>query len=153
GLSASGLHRVSSHVNWDDVPDEFGFNDDDFSLLSGKKFEYSDQLTQAMPPNGSVKVVAERGLIKITPSADDQVHLSVRRVVYADDQAQADKYKNAISPQITVEGSILNLDFSRRGDGKGRTDLEVAVPKNVPVDLMTVRGDIDVRDREAYVKA
>jgi hypothetical protein len=80
--------------------------------------------------------------------------VTVRKVVYADDQAQADKYKESIAPRISTDGSILNLDFSRHGDWKGgKTDLEVAVPKNVPVDLMTLRGDIDVRDREAYVKA
>jgi hypothetical protein len=155
GLGATGIHRASSHVNWDEVRDEFEIDDDEgFSAMFGKKFEYSDQLTQAMPANGTVKVVVERGLIKVTPSNDNQVHVTVRKVVYADDQAQADKYKDSIAPRISTDGSVLNLDFSRHGDWKGgKTDLEVAVPKNVPVDLMTLRGDIDVRDREAYVKA
>ena len=155
GLSATGIHRASSHVNWDEFRDEFEIDDDEgFSQIFGKKFEYSDQLTQEISSNGSVKVVAERGMIKVTPSADNQVHVTVRKVVYADDQVQADKYKEAIAPRISRDGSMLNLDFSRHGDWKGgKTDLEVAVPKNVPVDLMTLRGDIDVRDREAYVKA
>ena len=155
GLSATGVHRASSHVNWDEFRDEFEINDDDgFSSIFGKKFEYTDQLTQALPANGTVKVVCERGNIKITPSADAQVHVKVNKVVYADDQNQADKYKESIAPRINTDGTILNLDFSRHGDWKGgKTDLEVAVPKNVPVDLMTLRGDVDVRDREAYVKA
>ena len=154
GLGATGIHRVSSHVNWDDVPEEFGINDDDgFALFMGKKFEYTDQMVQAIPANGTVKVICERGSIKITPSADNQAHVIVHKVVYADDQAAADKYKEVIAPRITTDGATLNLDFSRHGDWKGgRTDLEVAVPKNVPLDLMTLRGDIDVRDRDAYVK-
>ncbi|HWK30588.1 MAG TPA: DUF4097 family beta strand repeat-containing protein [Terriglobales bacterium] len=155
GLGATGIHRVSSHVNWDDVPEEFGINDDDgFALFMGKKFEYTDQLAQAIPTNGTVKVICERGSIKITPSADNQAHVTVHKVLYADDQAAADKYKEVIAPRIRTDGTTLNLDFSRHGDWKGgRTDLEVAVPKNIPIDLMTLRGDIDVRDRDAYVKA
>ena len=155
GLGATGANRISAHVNWDDVPDEFGINDDDsFAFFLGKKFEYTDQLAQAVPANGTVKVICERGSIKITPSTDNQAHVTVRKVVYADDQAAADKYKEVIAPRITTDGTTLNLDFSRHGDWKGgRTDLEVAVPKNIPVDLMTLRGDIDVRDRDAYVKA
>jgi hypothetical protein len=155
GLGATGLHRASSHMNWGEFRDEFEINDDDgFSLMFGKKFEYTDQITQALPANATVKVVTERGFIKVTPSPDNQVHVTVNKIVYADDQAQADKYKEAIAPRISTEGSILNLDFSRHGDWKGgRADLEVAVPKNIPVDLMTLRGDIDVRDRDAYVKS
>jgi hypothetical protein len=155
GLGATGVHRASSHVNWDEFRDEFEINDDDgFSQIFGKKFEYTDQLAQAVPANGTVKVVCERGTIKVTPSADAQVHVTVNKVVYADDQAQADKYKESIAPRISTDGTTLNLDFSRHGDWKGgRTDLEVAIPKNIPVDLMTLRGDIDVRDREAYVKS
>jgi Putative adhesin len=154
GLSATAAHRVSSHVNWDDVPEEFGINDDDgFALFMGKKFEYTDQMAQAIPANGTVKVICERGSIKITPSTDNQAHVTVHKVVYADDQAAADKYKEVIAPRITADGTTLNLDFSRHGDWKGgRTDLEVAVPKSIPIDLMTLRGDIDVRDRDAYVK-
>jgi DUF4097 and DUF4098 domain-containing protein YvlB len=152
GLGASGAYHASSHVNWDEVSDEFQIADDDF-VIFGQKYEFADQSVQPLPANGSVKVVLDRGAIKVTPSSDSQVHITANKVVYANDQGEAEKLKGAIAPTFNTDGNQLVIEFSRRGDWKGgRVDLEVAVPKNAALDLFTNRGDIDVRDREAYVK-
>lgn len=152
GLGATGAYHASSHVNWDEVSDEFQIGDDDF-VLFGQKYEFTDQATQALPANGSVKVIAERGSIKITPSSDNQVHITSNKVIHASDQSEAEKLKGVISPNIRTDGNQVVIDVSRHGDWKGgRVDLEVAAPTNASLDLVTNRGDIDVRDWNANVK-
>lgn len=155
GLAATGAYRASAHMDWDEFRDEFQINDEDgFSMVFGKKFEFDETFAQALPANGTVKVVTERGSIKVVPSTDQQVHVIAHKTIYADDQAQAEKFKESVTPRITTDGSLVNIDFSRHGDWRGgRVDLEVSVPKGAFVEATTLRGDLNIRGRAAGIKA
>ena len=151
GLGATGIYRASAHLNEDWFRENFDIGDDDFSPFFGKKFEYTQELpAQALPANGNIKVVCERGSIKITPSTDNQVHVRLAKSIYADTQAEADKLNADAAPVVKVDGNTLNIDASRIKSG--RFDFEITAPKKGDLDLTTLRGDIEVSDREGAVQ-
>jgi hypothetical protein len=151
GLGATGIYRVSANLNEDWFRENFDIGDDDFNPFFGKKFDYTQELpTQTLPANGNIKVVNERGSIKITPGTDNQVHISLTKAMYADNQTEADKLNADANPIVKLDGNTLNIDASRvKG---GRIDFEITAPKKGDLDLMTLRGDIEVRDREGAVQ-
>jgi DUF4097 and DUF4098 domain-containing protein YvlB len=151
GLGATGIYRVSANLNEDWFRENFDIGDDDFSPFFGKKFEYTQELpVQSLGANASIKVISERGSIKITPSTDNQVHIRLAKAMYADTQAEADKLNADANPVVRLDGNILNIDASRiKG---GRIDFEITAPRKGDLDLSTSRGDIEVRDREGAVQ-
>lgn len=152
GLGATGFHSVAGNINEDWVRDHVQFDDDDdFAGIFGQKFQYSQQLTETLPANGSLKVVCERGNIRVRPGTDNQVHVTISKIVFANNQAEADKRRDDFLPTIKLEGTVVNVDASRLKGG--RADIDITLPKKADLDLMTLRGDIDVADREGKIKA
>ena len=150
GLGVTGAYHASAHVNREWFRDNFEIDDDDFAGLFGQRFEYSQDLTATeLPKGGDVKLAVERGSIKIGTSPDNQVHVHIAKTLFANDRNEADKLNTENTPTIKVEGNTVNIDASRVKSG--RMDFEVAVPKTASVDLMTLRGDINVLDREGKV--
>src|SRR5437879_5810088 len=85
GSAISATHRVADKVNWNNLGNDVQFGDDDFRSIfnDGKKFEYSDSVDHAFPANAALKVAVDRGDIKISPSSDDKLHISLHKVVYS----------------------------------------------------------------------
>jgi DUF4097 and DUF4098 domain-containing protein YvlB len=151
GLGATGAYRVSANLNQDWFRENFDIDDDDFGGMFGKRFEYTQELpAQALPANGSIKVNSERGAIKLIAGTDDQVRVRVLKTVYADTQQEADKLNQQNQPTVKLDGSTVVVDAGRINSGA--FDFEITAPKKAPADVLTQRGDIEVRDREGNVK-
>lgn len=156
GGVSSAVYHNSKDWNWNEIRDNIEIGDDDewASIFVGKKFEFTENLDQVLPANTAFKVAAERGSVLVTASADDKIHVSLRKTLYADDQAEADRINDFVKPQFTTNGSQMTLDIARKGDWKGGVlDFTVQVPKKVALDLLLLRGKIEVRDRDAEVHA
>ncbi len=153
GLSVSAAYRTSQHVNWNQVRSEMDFNDDEFDKWFGQKYEFADNLDQDFPANASLKVVGDRGNIKISSSSDGKLHLVIRKVVYADNQDEANKLNGKVQPSINLVDNILTIDSSRRSDwGGSALNLEIMAPKKAMTEVMITRGDVTVSGREANLK-
>jgi hypothetical protein len=57
----------------------------------GSTYNYTDDLQQAFPANGSLHVNSERGAINLTVSDDSQIHVSVHKRPMEQNYASADQ--------------------------------------------------------------
>jgi DUF4097 and DUF4098 domain-containing protein YvlB len=157
GLSMTGLKRVNNEVNWGEVRDQFGMDDDMMTMLGQKSYTYDDQFIQNLPPNASVKVVSDRGSVAINAWDNDQVKVVSHKRVYARNDQDAQQVNGATKPQIEVAGSNITINANTQGEGpKGVvTDLEIYLPRKVPLDIAARHGDVNVTDRlaDAHVEA
>lgn len=154
GSVASAAYKVSGNVNWNDVRGKMDMDDDEFGLFMGQKFDFVENIDQDFPAGGSLRVVVDRGSVKVVPSADNKLHIVIRKSIYAENSQEAGNANKIIKPTITVDGSnLMSVDATRRGDWKAATlNLEIQIPRKAKVDIMTMRGDIDVRGREGFAK-
>ncbi|HUQ50027.1 MAG TPA: DUF4097 family beta strand repeat-containing protein [Terriglobales bacterium] len=153
GLATSAAYRASHNVNWNGVRNELDIDNDEFGKFFGQNFEFKDNIDQDFPANATLKVVSDRGDIKLSPSSDGRLHIMVRKVVIADNQDEANAQAQKVLPTITVVDNVLNIDATRTGEWKGAAmHLEILAPKKAYADLMTMRGKLEVLGREGGIK-
>jgi DUF4097 and DUF4098 domain-containing protein YvlB len=151
GSSFTGIYRFGNRFG--DViqvdGEEFPF------FFGGQKFEYPGSLDdQAFPAGSSLKVTSDRGDITVLPSSDDKVHVTYRTVVYAENDTDAKAKAARATVKAGMVDKILLLEIQRPSDwNAGAIHVQILAPKKAAVDLMTVRGDITVRDRDGAVRA
>ncbi len=140
-------------MNWHALGDELNIDDGDFNLF-GETFDYNDELSQAFPAGGNLKVVNDHGAVNVTASDDNQIKVVVRKRVGADNQQDADKYNLSTKPQITVSDRnvVLNANTEGAGDRRVITDLDVSIPRKAPVVVSSRRGDVNITARDADVE-
>lgn len=158
GLSASGAR----HVNWQAFGDDVDVNPG-FSTVFGEKYEFTDELSQPLPANGSIRVDNNRGAVTIHASEDNGngVKLVVHRRIAADSQNEADNIHSRQTAKMTVDGTVLHIDSGQTeqkqvGFVMGPTsvsDMEIWAPAKAAVDISTAHGDISVSGRQADVSA
>jgi DUF4097 and DUF4098 domain-containing protein YvlB len=148
GLAAS----ESANVNWGAIGDEIQINDD-FPLL-GNTYNYSDQLQQAFPAGGSLKIASDRGDVTVNAWDENSIKISVNKKVVSNDEADSKKVDEATKPTISVDGNIVtvNANTAMSGHHGVSTDLEVFVPRKAAADVAVKRGDITIRDRVGALK-
>ena len=146
GLAAS----QSDRVNWGALRDQINIDDEDFNNWFGKTYDFDDELAQAFPAGGSLKVVDDHGAVTVNASDDNQIKVVVRKHVGADDQQTADKYNSQTKPQITVSGNVVVLNANTQGAGEHSiaTDMDVFLPRKAAVIISSRHGDVNVTGRD-----
>ena len=141
----------ASRVNWGNFGDELDLGDD-FPVIFGTRYTYNQQIDQAFPANGSLRVSLDRGDIKLRASTDDKLHVTVRKTVLANSASEADRTNTTMQPVVNVSGTEVAISIANYSRGSAM-DLEIQVPRKAMADLMTLRGDVEVDGREGNVKA
>jgi len=142
------------HVNWSGLRDNFDFGDDnDFSNMFGENYSFSDHLEQDFPAGAALKVIDNRGAVSVQASDDNKITVVVRKRVGADNQEDANKYNSETRPTITTIGGLVTLDakVEAAGDRPVETDLDISVPRKVPVSIISRRGDVNLTERNGNV--
>lgn len=150
GLIATQLERV----NWSGLRDDFNLDDGDFNhLFNGNTYSYDDHLEQDFPAGASLKVIDTRGAISVHASDDNKITVVIRKRVGAENQTDADKYNSETKPTINSIGGLVTVDAKAEaaGDHPVETDLDIAVPRKVPVTISSHRGDVNISGREGTV--
>jgi hypothetical protein len=149
GMSATSASRL----NLDALRDHINLGDDDFQLF-GHTFSYDDQVQQDFPAGASLRIVNEHGAVNLTVSDDKQISVVAHKRINADNQEQADKINPGTKPQINIgdHSVTLNANTQGAGDHSVSTDMDVSVPRNVPVVISSRRGDISVLGRTGDVE-
>jgi hypothetical protein len=149
GLIATQVDRV----NWSGLRDQINLDDDDFSNIFGDTYNFNDHLEQVFPAGDSLKVIDSHGAISVHASDDNKITVAVRKRVGAESQSDADKFNDETKPTITTIGGLVTLDakVEAAGDHAIETDLDISVPRKVPVSIISRRGDINLADRDANV--
>jgi len=149
GLIATQLERV----NWSGLRDEMNFDDNDFSNMFGETYNFDDHLGQDFPAGASLKVIDNHGAVSVHASEDNKITVVVRKRVGAESQGDADKYNGQTKPTITTIGGLVTIDAKVEGAGDHpvETDLDISLPRKVPVSIISRRGDVTLADREGSV--
>jgi DUF4097 and DUF4098 domain-containing protein YvlB len=148
GSAATGIMKWGPEINID--------NDTDLPFLIGNKFTFTDSNSAALPASGSLRVVNDRGDVKVTTSNDDKIHLITNYVVFTSSQSDAQKIRDARVPHFSDEGSIVVLSSTGtqgvENADRARVNMEIQLPRKAAVELTTMRGALRVIGRDGDVK-
>jgi hypothetical protein len=149
GLIATQLERV----NWSGLRDNINIDDGDFNGIFGQSYNFNDHLEQDFPAGATLKVLDTRGAISVHASDDNKITVVVRKRVGAENQNDADKYNTETKPTITTIGGLVTVDAKAEGAGDHsvETDLDISVPRKVPVTIISKRGDVNLVGREGTI--
>ncbi len=144
GLTATSLSRV----DWQRMGEEFNIDGD--NPWWGHSYNYTDDVQQAFPAGGSLKVTNDHGAVNVNASDDNQIHVAVHKRINAERQDQADRWDKDSKPQLTVAGQQVTLDANTKGAGDHwiNTDLDIAVPRKATLTISTRHGDISIMGRD-----
>ncbi len=149
GLTATSLSRV----NWGNWPEDWG--NVDGNPWWGHSYNYTDDIQQAFPAGGTLKVTNEHGAVNVNASDDNQIHVSIHKRINGERQDQADRWDKDTKPQITVAGQLVTIDANTKGAGDHwvNTDLDIAVPRKATVTISSRKGDVSIMGRDGNVTA
>jgi hypothetical protein len=149
GLTATQIERV----NWSGLRDQIDIDDNDFSNMFGETYNFDDHLEQDFPAGSTLKVIDTRGAISVHASDDNKITVVVRKRVGADSQGDADKYNGETKPTITTIGGLVTLDARAEAAGSHsvETDLDISLPRKVPVTITSRRGDVNLTGRDGSI--
>lgn len=136
-----GWAAHARHVVWGPLGDQFGDNDDFFSML-GEEHDNDVQQDQAIPANATVNIQNPRGDVTVTTSTDDQIHVRAHQVVHTNSDSEAQKEFAEVTPKIVASGSNAVITIPGR-DGV-RVDLTVQLPEKSFATINAGRGDVTV---------
>jgi len=123
--------------------------------LFGNPYNYTDELEQPFPAGASLRVVSDRGEVRLVPWDENNIKVSVQKKVIADSQSEADKVNAATKPTITVSGDLVTVSANTSGaSGNHRvdTDLEIFLPRKAAAEIATAHGTVAVHDRTGDLK-
>jgi DUF4097 and DUF4098 domain-containing protein YvlB len=149
GLIANQLDRV----NWSGLRDQINLDDDDFSNLFGETYNFNDHLEQNFPAGDSLKVIDNHGAVSVHASDDNKITVVIRKRVGAESQGDADKYNDKTKPTITTIGGLVTVDAKVEGAGDHpvETDLDISLPRKIPVSITSRRGDVNLVGRDGSI--
>ncbi len=150
GLIATQISRV----DWDQVRDSWQINDSDFPSWWGHSYNYDDHVTQDFPAGASLRVTNTRGGVNVAVGEGNKIEVSVRKIIRADREGQADDWNNRTKPQIKVAGNVVTLDANNQGAGDHwvSEDLDITLPRNASLNISTRGGDVSVSGRTGDVE-
>jgi len=158
-IVAGLLATQAARVNWKDLGEHVQLGDDDDwdNIFNGSTFNYSDELTHEIPAGGTLHVLDDRGTVTInvadSKSNDKTIKISVRKKVHAEKQADADNYNTKTKPLITVadKGVTLNANTQGAGEKSVSTDLDIYVPRNTDLTIVSRHGDVSINGMNGNV--
>jgi len=155
-LIFTGLTATQGVRWWPEIRENIQLGDDEDiqNIFCGSSFDYSDDLSHEIPLGGVVHINDEHGTVNINATDTAVLKVSVRKKVCADRQSQADEYNNQTKPSITVNDKIVTLNANAlgAGDKSVTTDMDVFLPRNVPIVMTAKRGDVTVTGQNANLE-
>jgi DUF4097 and DUF4098 domain-containing protein YvlB len=150
GLMATQATRF----NWGDLKDNMGIDDGDLGNIFGDTYSFDDHLEEDFPANASLKVIDNHGGVSIHASDDNKITVIVHKRVGAGNQSDADKLNGETKPTFTSIGGLVTLDAKVDAGGEHgvESDLDISLPKKVPVSIVSRRGDVRVVNRDGDVQ-
>jgi DUF4097 and DUF4098 domain-containing protein YvlB len=147
-IGAGLIATQAARLDWKSLGEHIQLGDDEGldDIFGGSTFDYSDDLTQEIPAGGSLHINDDRGTITVNEGDGKTVKVSVRKKVRADKQEDADTYNSKTKPQLTVVDKVVTLDAETHaaGDHSVTTDMDVYVPRNTDIVIVSRRGDITI---------
>ena len=151
GLIATQVEKV----NWKGLGEHIQIGDDEDwdNIFGGSSFDYSDDLAQEIPAGASLHVNDDHGTITVNVSDGKTMKVSVRKKIRAEKEQDANNYNLKTKPQITVVDKIITLEANTHGAGdKGvSTDMDIYVPRNTDLVIVSRHGDVTINGMSGTV--
>ncbi len=154
-IGAGLIATQASRVDWKNLGDHIQMGDDEGldEIFSGPTFDYSDELSQEIPAGATLHVLDDRGAITINVADGKTMKVSVRKKVRAEKEADADSYNSKTKPHITVADKVVTLDAQTHaaGDHSVATDMDIYVPRNTDLVIVSRRGGVTINGMQGSV--
>jgi len=158
-IMAGLIATQASHVDWKNLGDHIQLGDDEGldEIFSGQTFDYSGELSSDIAAAGnSLHINDDRGTITINVSGsnDKKLKVSWRKKVRAEKQEEADRYNAKTDPRITQGDKVITLDANTggAGDKSVTVDMDVYVPSNTSLVIVSRRGDVTIAGMSGTVE-
>jgi DUF4097 and DUF4098 domain-containing protein YvlB len=158
-IMAGLIATQASHVDWKNLGDHIQLGDDEGldEIFSGQTFDYSGELSSDIAASGnSLHINDDRGTITInvSDSNDKKLKVSWRKKVRAEKQEEADRYNAKTDPRITQGDKVITLDANTggAGDKSVTVDMDVYVPSNTSLVIVSRRGDVTIAGMSGTVE-
>ena len=158
-IMAGLIATQASHVDWKNLGDHIQLGDDEGldEIFSGQTFDYSGELSSDIAAAGnSLHINDDRGTITInvSDSNDKKLKVSWRKKVRAEKQEEADRYNAKTDPRITQGDKVITLDANTggAGDKSVTVDMDVYVPSNTSLVIVSRRGDVTIAGMSGTVE-
>ena len=148
-LFGTGVTRTADW-NWRGIGTDIGV-DDDWENMFGNHYDFTDNFAQPVTDGSEIKILSARGDISVTPSEDNQVHAVVRKSVRSDSQENANRVNESTHPKFIQQGNLWVLDLTSGDFDKTRFDLDLQLPRQLPLSISTRRGNLSVSQRDGNV--
>ena len=136
--------------NWHGLGTDIGIDESDFDWFSSR-YTFTEDLAQPMQGGTQIKILGSRGDINVIASPDGQAHILVHKTLRTDSQESANRLNDATHPRFTQQGGLWLLDLTSGDFEHGQYDLDLQLPRQVPLFLVTHRGNLSVSQREGNV--
>src|SRR5262249_24803072 len=141
-----GLGATATSNVWPRIRTEIG-NDPDFNWpmdwpIGGNSYEFSDNFSTPLAGVSQIKVLTNRGDIRVSTSPDGQAHALVHKNLRGDSQDEANRLNDSTKAKFVQQGSLWVLDLTGGDFSKGSFNLDLQLPKNAVLSLSTQRGNI-----------
>src|SRR5208282_1532858 len=155
-IGAGLIATQASRVDWKNLGDHIQLGDDEGlnEIFGGSAFNYSDELSQEIPAGSTLHVNDDRGAITINVAEGKTMKVSVRKKVHAEKQQDADDYNHKTKTQITVSDKVVTLDAQTHAAGNAvvTTDMDIYVPRNTDLVIVSRRGGITINGMNGSVE-
>ncbi len=148
-ISAGLIATQMSRVDWKSLGDHIELGDDEGldEIFGGTAFNYSGELSHDMAVGtNSLRINDDRGTITVNVSDDKKLKVSWRKKVHAENQQNADRYNGETAISVTAADKLLTLNANTQGAGdKGvSADMDIYVPRNTDVFIVSRRGGVTI---------
>jgi hypothetical protein len=154
-IGAGLIATQAARVDWKNLRDHIQIGDDEGldEIFGGSTFDYSDELSQEIPAGSSVHINDDRGTITVNVADGKTMKVSVRKKVRAEKEQDANNYNAKTKPTIVVADKVVTLNANTQGAGdKGvTTDIDVYVPRNSELAIVSRRGDVTINGMNGNV--
>jgi Putative adhesin len=156
-IIAGLIATQASRVDWKNLGEHIQVGDDEGldEIFGGSTFDYSGEISNDWPAGGnSLHVNDDRGTVTVNVSDDKKVRVSWRKKVRAENQADAERYNSKTDPAITLADKVITLDANVHGAGdKGvTTDMDIYVPRNTDLVIISRRGGVTINGMNGTVE-
>jgi hypothetical protein len=155
-IGAGLIATQASRVDWKNLGEHIQLGDDEGldEIFGGSTFNYSDELSQEIPAGSTLHVNDDRGTITINVADGKTMKVSVRKKVRAEKEQDADDYNRKTKPQITVADKVvtLNANVHAAGDKGVTADMDIYVPRNTDLVIVSRRGGVTINGMNGNVE-
>src|ERR1022692_665532 len=156
-ISAGLIATQASRVDWRNLGEHIQLGDDEGlnEIFGGSTFNYNGELSNDWPAGGnSLHINDDHGTITVNVSDDKKMKVSWRKKVRAENQQEADGYNAKADPGITVadKAVMLNANTQGAGDKSVTTDIDIYVPRNTELVIVSRRGGVTVNGMNGTVE-